>query len=258
MTKLLETVGLEKEYGKKKALAGVDLSVEEGEVVVIMGPSGCGKSTLVRCLNRLTEPDRGEIRFQGRDLLALDSGELQQVRRQMGFVFQHFNLIGRLTALQNVMFPLLASGLSASLAKPRALGCLERVGIEDVARYPHELSGGQQQRVGIARAWVTSPLVMIWDEPTASLDPIIVDEVLSVMEELVEQQETTMVIVTHEVPFALEVADRIVLMDQGKIVEEGTRDRIFHQPQSWVGSRYRELLVRDRYRGYCQGRKNMA
>jgi polar amino acid transport system ATP-binding protein len=256
--KLIEAKGLVKEYGKKRALQGVDLTVAEGEVVVLMGPSGCGKSTLVRCLNRLTEPDGGRIYFQGKDLISLSSSDLRQVRRQMGFVFQHFNLIRRLTALENVMFPLLVAGVSRARAKEQAKASLERVGIEEMELYPHQLSGGQKQRVGIARALVASPVLMIWDEPTASLDPIIVDEVLTVMEELVGQQETTMIIVTHEVPFALQVADRIVLMDQGRIVEEGTRERIFTQPKSWVGNRYRDLLARDRYSGYCQRRKTMA
>lgn len=255
---LLEAKGLEKEYGKKQALAGVDLTVKEGEVVVIMGPSGCGKSTLVRCLNRLTEPDGGQIYFQGKELLTLDAEELGQVRRQIGFVFQHSNLIRRLTVLENVMFPLLISGTDRFAAKLEAKRCLGRVGIHELEKYPEELSGGQKQRVGIARALVTSPVLMIWDEPTASLDPIIVGEVLAVMEELVRHQETTMLIVTHEVPFALEVADRIVLMDQGRIVEEGTREKIFLQPKSWVGTQYRDLLARERAWGYCQRRKNMA
>ena len=124
--------------------------------------------------------------------------------------------------------------------------------MEELERFPRELSGGQKQRVGIARALANSPKLMIWDEPTASLDPIIVGEVLSVMEELVRHGETTMVIVTHEVPFAMKVAHRIVLMDQGRIVEEGTREEIFLQPKSWVGARYRELLVKESYGGYCQ------
>ncbi len=144
------------------------------------------------------------------------------------------------------MFPLVMWGTEPALAQKKARKCLKRVGIvEELSRFPTELSGGQKQRVGIARALVTSPVLMIWDEPTASLDPIIVDEVLSVMEELVQKHETTMIIVTHEVPFAMEVADRIVLMDQGKVVEEGKREKIFLEPKSWVGSRYR-ALVQDR------------
>ena len=245
---LVQVWGLRKEYGKKIALGGVDLTVREGEVVVIMGPSGCGKSTLVRCLNRLTEPDEGEIFFQGKDMLKLDPDELRLVRRQIGFVFQHFNLIERLTVLENVMFPLLFCGVEEDIAKRRAAHLLKQVGIvEELERFPRELSGGQKQRVGIARALANSPKLMIWDEPTASLDPIIVGEVLSVMEELVRHGETTMVIVTHEVPFAMKVAHRIVLMDQGRIVEEGTREEIFLQPKSWVGARYRELLVKESY-----------
>lgn len=235
---------LHKQYGKVVALESISLEVERGETVVIMGPSGCGKSTLIRCINRLTEPDRGEIILNGQSVLALSDSALQNLRRNVGFVFQQFYLIGRLNVLENVMFHLVLGGMERTTAADRALAALKKVGLDNaVSRYPHELSGGQQQRVGIARALVTNPELMLWDEPTASLDPILVGEVLDVMEELVRTTNTTMLIVTHEVSFALRVADRIVLMDHGRIVEEGAPDVVFADPESEIGRKYKRLLM---------------
>ncbi|NLJ75107.1 MAG: amino acid ABC transporter ATP-binding protein [Firmicutes bacterium] len=235
---------LHKQYGKVVALESISLEVERGETVVIMGPSGCGKSTLIRCINRLTEPDRGEIILNGQSVLALSDSALQNLRRNVGFVFQQFHLIGRLNVLENVMFHLVLGGMERTTAADRALAALKKVGLDNaVSRYPHELSGGQQQRVGIARALVTNPELMLWDEPTASLDPILVGEVLDVMEELVRTTNTTMLIVTHEVSFALRVADRIVLMDHGRIVEEGAPDVVFADPESEIGRKYKRLLM---------------
>lgn len=241
---MLQIRNLRKTYGKVVALDGVDLDVAKGETVVIMGPSGCGKSTLIRCVNRLTEPDSGTIYLGGQDVLALRGAELQEFRRRVGFVFQQFNLIGRLTVLENVMFHLVLAGVSRDEARARALTSLERVGLQNLAqRRPQELSGGQQQRVGIARALVTNPEIMLWDEPTASLDPILVGEVLEVMEELVKGTGTTMVIVTHEVSFALRVAHRIVFMDQGKVVEQGPPQTVFEEPRSEIARLYKKLLM---------------
>ena len=241
---MLEIRDLYKSYGKTVALDGVDLDVAKGETVVIMGPSGCGKSTLIRCVNRLTEPDRGSIVLAGQDVLALSGRELQRFRRQVGFVFQHFNLIARLTALDNVMFHLVLGGMDREEAREKALDALDKVGLKGAAaRRPSELSGGQQQRVGIARALVTNPEIILWDEPTASLDPILVGEVLEVMEELVQNTGTTMVIVTHEVSFALRAADRIVFMDQGRVVEQGPPQQVFSEPRSQIGRLYRKLLL---------------
>lgn len=241
---MLEIKDLHKHYGKVAALDGVDLTVAQGETVVVMGPSGCGKSTLIRCVNRLTEPDQGSISFAGQDVLRLNNAELQDLRRSIGFVFQQFNLIGRLTVLENVMFHLVLGGMAKDEAVEKAENALERVGLSSTSgRKPEELSGGQQQRVGIARALVTSPKLMLWDEPTASLDPILVGEVLEVMEELVKTTGTTMVIVTHEVSFALRVADRLVFMDRGRIVEEGAPREVLDQPRSEVARLYRKLLV---------------
>lgn len=241
---MLDIKDLRKSYGKLVALDGVDLTVEKGETVVIMGPSGCGKSTLIRCINRLTEPDEGSILLHGKNVLKLKNRELQDLRRNVGFVFQQFNLIDRLTVLENVMFHLVLGGMDRDEARRRAAVVLERVGLETLGeRRPHELSGGQQQRVGIARALVTNPEIMLWDEPTASLDPILVGEVLEVMEELVKNTGTTMVIVTHEVSFALRVAQRIVFMDQGQVVEEGAPREVFANPRSEIARLYKKLLV---------------
>lgn len=241
---MLRVRDLRKTYGKAVALNGVSLDVAQGETVVIMGPSGCGKSTTIRCINRLTEPDGGAIWFQGKPVLEMGPAELRRIRRRIGFVFQHFNLIDRFTALENVMFGLVMAGMDQATATDAAVSALARVGLmQYLDQRPASLSGGQQQRVGIARALAMNPELMLWDEPTASLDPILVREVLDVMEELVESTRTTMVIVTHEVSFALRMADRIVLMDHGKVVEEGSPERIFADPVSDVGKKYQRILV---------------
>lgn len=235
---------LHKSYGKQVALNGFNLSVKRGETVVIMGPSGCGKSTAIRCINRLTEPDEGEIFLDDQAVLELKDAELRNFRRKVGFVFQQFNLIGRLTVFENVMFHLVLAGIPQTIAEQRAQQALTRVGmIRYKDKKPANLSGGEQQRVGIARALASSPELMLWDEPTASLDPILVGEVLEVMEELVKTTQTTMIIVTHEVSFALKVADRIVLMDQGQIVEVGSPKTVFANPQSEVGMKYKKLIA---------------
>lgn len=241
---MLRLVNLTKRYGQTLALDGFNLEVPPGERVVIMGPSGCGKSTAIRCINRLTEPDAGEIYFQGRSVLAMGHHELLGMRKKIGFVFQHFNLIHRLSVLDNVMFGLVMTGMDRRQAKEQAIGALAKVGlVEDLDKRPGELSGGQQQRVGIARALALDPVLMLWDEPTASLDPILVCEVLDVMEELVKTTQMTMVIVTHEVAFARRAADRVVLMDKGKVVEEGSPEQVFTNPASEVGRKYQRLLV---------------
>lgn len=240
---VLEVKGLRKRYGDTVALDGVDLSVPAGQTLVIMGPSGCGKSTLVRCLNRLLEPERGEIRVEGQDLLALSPAELAAARRRIGFVFQHSNLVQRLTARQNVALGLVAAGTPVAEALEAATTALSRVGLSAQAdRHPAQLSGGEQQRVGIARALALSPSLMLWDEPTAALDPLLVREVLEVMEELVRDGERTMIVVTHELTFALRAADRVVLLDHGRIVEDGSPEAVFTAPASLLGEKYRRLL----------------
>jgi len=240
---MLEITNLYKSYGRKPALNGIDLKVNRGETVVIMGPSGCGKSTLIRCVNRLTEPDSGTIKFAGQELTKLKMGQLLESRRKIGFVFQHFNLIRRLTALNNVAMPLRLTGIATLVANERARVALGKVGLSHkLHEIPEELSGGEQQRVGIARALALEPEIMLWDEPTASLDPILVGEVIEVMEELVREGQTTMVIVTHELFFARRAASRIVFMDKGQIVEEGSPAQVLEEPISEIGKKYRHLL----------------
>ncbi|MBP2649989.1 MAG: Phosphonate-transporting ATPase [Firmicutes bacterium] len=234
---------LSKRFGKVKAVDGLNLTVNRGETVVLMGPSGCGKSTTIRTVNRLIDPDAGSIIFAGQDITGLGQEELRQVRKRIGFVFQQFNLIGRLTALENVMLGLVMGGMEREVAYNKAIVAIDKVGLSNFRdQKPNELSGGQQQRVGIARALAYEPELMLWDEPTASLDPILVREVLVVMEELAKYRASTMVVVTHELPFALHVADRIILMDNGRVVEEGVPSKVFVKPASDIGQRYKELI----------------
>ncbi|MDF2634007.1 MAG: Phosphonate-transporting ATPase [Pelosinus sp.] len=234
---------LYKQFGSLIAVNGFNLSITTGETVVLMGPSGCGKSTAIRTINRLVEPDHGSIMLNNSNILAMDPDELREVRKRIGFVFQHFNLIGRLSALENVMLGLVMSGVKRENAKSKATESLIKVGLENHLNHkPDQLSGGQQQRVGIARALAYEPDIMLWDEPTASLDPILVREVLVVMEDLARYRASTMIVVTHELPFALRVADQIVLMDNGKIVEEGEPSQVFVNPVSDIGKKYKELI----------------
>lgn len=240
---MLTIKNLHKSFGKVVAVADVSLSVGRGETVVLMGPSGCGKSTTIRTVNRLIEPDSGQITFAGHDITTLAYPELRAIRKRIGYVFQQFNLIGRLTALENVMLGLVMGGMPREVAEKKAKAAIEKVGLENASgQKPGELSGGQQQRVGIARALAFEPELMLWDEPTASLDPILVREVLVVMEELAKYRASSMLVVTHELPFALHVADRIVLMDKGRVVEEGLPDKVFVTPTSHIGQRYKELI----------------
>jgi len=242
---LLKITGLTKSYGHKRALNGVELKVKKAETVVIMGPSGCGKSTLIRCINRLTEPDGGSICLGDEEITTLSFPRLLKIRQKIGFVFQHFNLIERLSTLDNVAFALRLHGTKPEEANWRAEVALSQVGLRHkLTDKPRELSGGEQQRVGIARALALGPEIMLWDEPTASLDPILVGEVIDVMEELVCEGKTTMVIVTHELFFARRAADRIVFMDRGKVVEEGPPEQVLETPVSEIGKKYHSLLRR--------------
>lgn len=240
---MLSLQNLYKQFGSIVAINDLSLDVAKGETVVLMGPSGCGKSTTIRTINRLVEADRGSILLCGKDITKLTPDELSDVRKRIGFVFQHFNLIGRLSALENVMLGLVMGGMPREIAEHNAMEALRKVGLENHAHHkPSEMSGGQQQRVGIARALAFSPELMLWDEPTASLDPMLVREVLVVMEELARYRASTMVVVTHELPFALRVADRIVLMDKGAIVEQGHPSCVFVNPASDIGQKYKELI----------------
>lgn len=227
---MISIKNLHKSFGKLHVLKGVDLEVAEKEVVVVIGPSGSGKSTLLRCINYLEEPTEGLITV---DQIPLDNVQnINKVREETGMVFQRFNLFPHMTVLQNLMLaPMKVRKVSGKEAEAAALELLEKVGLADKAKvYPEKLSGGQQQRVAIARALAMKPKVMLFDEPTSALDPELVGEVLDVMKDLAKSG-MTMVVVTHEMGFAREVGDRVVFMDGGRIVEEGTPDAIFTNAQ---------------------------
>ncbi|MGE9984448.1 amino acid ABC transporter ATP-binding protein [Desulfovibrio sp. SGI.169] len=220
-----------KYFGHLPALQDVSLEVASGERVVIIGPSGSGKSTLLRSINRLEEIDKGEIIVEGQDIMSREN-DINLIRRNLGMVFQQFNLFPHKTVLQNLtLAPVKLHGLSREEAEERALGLLKKVGISDKANvYPAMLSGGQQQRVAIARALAMQPAIMLFDEPTSALDPEMVGEVLDVMVNLAEEG-MTMICVTHEMGFARTVADRLIFMDQGQIVEAGAPETLFTAPR---------------------------
>jgi polar amino acid transport system ATP-binding protein len=224
---LLSVRGLEKRFGSLEVLKGIDLDVGSGEVVSIIGPSGSGKSTLLRCINALEKPEAGAILIEGRALTGPER------RAKTGMIFQRFNLFPHLSVLENLMeAPLRVAGLPRAEAQNRALGLLERMGLADKrGAYPSTLSGGQQQRVAIARALCMDPEILLCDEPTSALDPELVGEVLAVLSDLAARR-MTMIVVTHEMGFARGVSDRVVFMDGGSIVEEGSPERVFDAPES--------------------------
>jgi len=230
---IIQAINVEKHYnqGKIRALDGVSASIERGEVVCVIGPSGSGKSTFLRCLNLLEKPTNGQILFEGIDITD-KKANINLHRQKMGMVFQHFNLFPHMTILKNMtLAPMKLLGKSKADAEAQAMALLERVGLADRANaYPSQLSGGQKQRVAIVRALCMDPQVMLFDEPTSALDPEMVGEVLDVMKELAHDG-MTMVLVTHEMGFAKEVADRVIFMADGKIVEEGTPAEIFSNPK---------------------------
>lgn len=228
---LLRVEDLHKRYGKEDVLKGVSFSLDKGETKVIIGPSGTGKSTLLRCINRLTEPDRGRIWLEDLEITG-PKVNINRVRSQIGFVFQDFNLFTHLTALDNVRLGLMrVKGMNKKDATERAMAELARVGLADKASaYPAELSGGQQQRVSIARALAMDPKLILFDEPTSALDPELIGEVLAVMEELAHSG-MTMLVVTHEMGFARTVADEIIFMEKGVIVEQGPPEQLFRSPK---------------------------
>ena len=227
---MIDIKGLKKSFGENVVLKGVDLSIEEREVVVIIGPSGSGKSTLLRCMNYLEEPTAGTVTVDG--ILLDGEANINKVREEVGMVFQRFNLFPHMTVLQNIMLaPQKVRHVSRDEAEKTAKELLARVGLADKADvYPEQLSGGQQQRVAIARALAMHPKVMLFDEPTSALDPEMVGEVLDVMRSLAEEG-MTMVIVTHEMGFAREVGDRLLFVDDGRIIEEGEPKEVFEHPQ---------------------------
>lgn len=232
---MIHVKGLYKDFGENgeiKVLKGVDQHIEKGEKVVVIGPSGSGKSTFLRCLNLLEEPTAGEIYFEN-TLVTSKECNVNHLRMQMGMVFQHFNLFPHLSIMENITIgPIKLLKMSKEEADKKAMELLNRVGLSDKAdAYPNQLSGGQKQRIAIARALAMNPKVMLFDEPTSALDPEMVGEVLELMKKLAEDG-MTMVCVTHEMGFAREVANRVLFMDDGKVIEEGTPEEIFGNPQS--------------------------
>ena len=228
---MIDVKNLHKSFGNHEVLKGVNEHIEKGEKVVVIGPSGSGKSTFLRCLNLLEEPTGGEIIFEGQNITAKDT-DINLVRRRMGMVFQQFNLFPHLTVRENIkLAPVKLKVMTDEEADKRALELLARVGLPDKAdSYPAQLSGGQQQRIAIARARAMNPDVMLFDEPTSALDPEMVGEVLEIMKELADDG-MTMVVVTHEMGFAREVATRVLFMDGGNIVEQNEPKEFFANPQ---------------------------
>ncbi|MED5258119.1 MAG: amino acid ABC transporter ATP-binding protein [Candidatus Thermoplasmatota archaeon] len=229
---IIETEGVRVNFGDFWALKGVDIKVRRGEIIVILGPSGSGKSTYIRTLNRLQPHSGGTIKIDG---ITIDEdttvADLKYVRSEVGFVFQQFNLFPHLTIMENItLAPMKVKGMTKRQAEDKAMELLERVGIPEQAyKYPSGLSGGQQQRVAIARALAMDPKIMLFDEPTSALDPEMIKEVLDVMKDLA-QRDITMIVVTHEMGFAKEVADRCILFDEGHLIEENTPHEFFDNP----------------------------
>lgn len=229
---MIQVSKLQKSFNRLRVLNGIDVNIKQGEVVVVIGPSGSGKSTFLRCLNLLEEPTGGDVIFEGTSITD-SKNDVNKLREKMGMVFQQFNLFPHMTVLENVtLAPRKVKKLSKEKAEETAFALLKRIGLEDKAyAYPNQLSGGQKQRIAIARALAMSPDVMLFDEPTSALDPEMVGEVLDVMKKLAAEG-MTMVVVTHEMGFAREVGSRVLFMDEGRIVEEGTPDEVFSNPSN--------------------------
>ena len=229
---IIQTKDVKKWFGDFQALKGISMDVEEGEVLVICGPSGSGKSTFIRCINRLEQHQEGQIIVDGIELTN-DLKNIEAIRSEVGMVFQSFNLFPHLTVMQNItLAQIWVRKKNRAEAEEKAMELLERVGIpEQAQKFPGQLSGGQQQRVAIARALAMEPKIMLFDEPTSALDPEMIKEVLDVMKELA-QSGMTMIVVTHEMGFAKEVADRVMLFDEGQLVEENTPEEFFNNPES--------------------------
>ena len=229
---MIDVQALSKKFGENLVLSDITTSIQKGEVVAIIGPSGSGKSTFLRCLNLLETPSSGNIEVNGKNLTA-SKKEIHKIRQQIGMVFQHFHLFPHMTVQDNLMYaPMKAKGIKKYEAEEKARQLLERVGLAQKAdAYPNSLSGGQKQRVAIARALAMEPELMLFDEPTSALDPEMVKEVLEVMKDLAKSG-MTMVVVTHEMGFAREVADRVLFLDHGILVEEGEPESFFQQPRS--------------------------
>lgn len=230
---MIDVKGLSKYYDGIQVLKDIDEHIEKGEKVVIVGPSGSGKSTFLRCLNLMEKPSSGEIIFEGESLTSIKPSKADKMRQKMGMVFQHFNLFPHLTILGNItLAPIKLKLMTKAEAEQKAMELLRRVGLEDKAKaYPAQISGGQKQRIAIIRSLAMNPEVMLFDEPTSALDPEMVGEVLELMKQLADEG-MTMVVVTHEMGFAREVASRVLFMDEGRIVEQNEPKMFFDQPKN--------------------------
>ena len=241
---MIKVTDLHKNFGELAVLKGIDFQADTGEVIVIIGPSGMGKSTFLRCINYIERPEKGIIEIDNVkvDAEKCTEKEIKQLRLKTSMVFQNYNIFKNKTVIENVMLPMTSvQKIEKEIAKEKALQYLEQVGLLDkVNEYPSRLSGGQQQRVGIARAMAVNPKLILLDEPTSSLDPELVLGILDILRNLANEHKRTMIIVTHEMSFAKEIADRIIFMDDGRIIEEGTPEEIFSNPQNERTKRFLE------------------
>lgn len=241
---MIKVTDLHKSFGELAVLKGIDFQADTGEVIVIIGPSGMGKSTFLRCINYIERPEKGIIEIDNVkvDAEKCTEKEMKQLRLKTSMVFQNYNIFKNKTVIENVMLPMTSvQKIEKEIAKERALQYLDQVGLLDkVNEYPSRLSGGQQQRVGIARAMAVNPKLILLDEPTSSLDPELVLGILDILRNLANEHKRTMIIVTHEMSFAKEIADRIIFMDDGRIIEEGTPEKIFSNPQNERTKRFLE------------------
>ena len=241
---MIKVTDLHKSFGELAVLKGIDFQADTGEVIVIIGPSGMGKSTFLRCINYIERPEKGIIEIDNVkvDAEQCTEKEMKQLRLKTSMVFQNYNIFKNKTVIENVMLPMTSvQKIEKEIAKEKALQYLDQVGLLDkVNEYPSRLSGGQQQRVGIARAMAVNPKLILLDEPTSSLDPELVLGILDILRNLANEHKRTMIIVTHEMSFAKEIADRIIFMDDGRIIEEGTPEKIFSNPQNERTKRFLE------------------
>jgi len=241
---MIKVTDLHKSFGELAVLKGIDFQADTGEVIVIIGPSGMGKSTFLRCINYIERPEKGIIEIDNVkvDAEKCTEKEIKQLRLKTSMVFQNYNIFKNKTVIENVMLPMTSvQKIEKEIAKEKALQYLDQVGLLDkVNEYPSRLSGGQQQRVGIARAMAVNPKLILLDEPTSSLNPELVLGILDILRNLANEHKRTMIIVTHEMSFAKEIADRIIFMDDGRIIEEGTPEKIFSNPQNERTKRFLE------------------
>ena len=241
---MIKVTDLHKSFGELAVLKGIDFQADTGEVIVIIGPSGMGKSTFLRCINYIERPEKGIIEIDNVkvDAEKCTEKEIKQLRLKTSMVFQNYDIFKNKTVIENVMLPMTSvQKIEKEIAKEKALQYLDQVGLLDkVNEYPSRLSGGQQQRVGIARAMAVNPKLILLDEPTSSLDPELVLGILDILRNLANEHKRTMIIVTHEMSFAKEIADRIIFMDDGRIIEEGTPEKIFSNPQNERTKRFLE------------------